>query len=193
MLLCSAFAASRMLLCSVHIFTIYESGNEAVFCEIHMHFGSFQLPRFIMTVTNWFICWCVVPVYVSHQRGLPHKFFQGGATSTFCWSNCQVADDVRSRNALPFLHDYTPKKMSHVTTTVTQKHFVGSHSQIYCSDFHKRLSADFQSRILNFTKALPWSGPAFSQLLPIGPRAERGPALRLPTYAQVHFLLKLRV
>ena len=179
-----------MLLCSVHIFTIYESGNEAVFCEINMHFGSFQLARFIMMVTNWCRCWCVVPVYVSHER----KFFQGGeVTSTFCWSNCQVADDVRSRNALAFLHDYIPKKMSHVTTTVMQTHFVGSHSQIHCSDFHKRLSAEFQSRVLHFTKALPWSGPAFSQLLPIGPRAERVPALRLPTHAQLHFLLKLRV
>jgi len=136
----------------------------------------------------------ILHICVSHERGLPHKFFQGGrATSTFCRSNCQVADDVRSRNALVFLHDYIPKKMSHVTTTVMQKHFVGSHSQIHCSDFHKRLSAEFQSRVLHFTKALPWSGPAFSQLLPIGPRAERVPALRLPTHAQLHFLLKLRV
>jgi len=36
-------------------------------------------------------------------------------------------------------------------------------------------------------------GPAFRRLLPIGLRAEGGPALRLLTYANLHFLLKLLV
>jgi len=40
-------------------------------------------------------------------------------------------------------------------------------------------------------KAQREAGPAFSRLdrlLPIGPRAEEGPALRLLTYANLHFL-----
>ena len=34
-------------------------------------------------------------------------------------------------------------------------------------------------------------GPSFSRLLPIGPRAKGGPALRLRTYANLHFPSKL--
>ena len=51
----------------------------------------------------------------------------------------------------------TPKENAHVTTIVTKLRFVGSHSQVYYHNFHNRLSADFQSRVLLFTKVLPRS------------------------------------
>jgi len=64
--------------------------------------------------------------------------------------------NVRSRNVLPFLHHNTTKN-TNVTTIVTKLRFVGSHSQVYYDNFHNRLSADFQGRVLLFTEVLPWS------------------------------------
>jgi len=64
--------------------------------------------------------------------------------------------------------------MSHVTTTVTKKHFVGSHSQVYCSDFHKRLSSDFQSRIGYFISLKHCRGRG----RPLADCFQSGPALK---------------
>jgi len=49
---------------------------------------------------------------------------------------------------------YSTKKMVH-GTTIKKINFVGSNSQAYYDNLHKRLSADFQSRALLFKEALP--------------------------------------
>jgi len=67
-------------------------------------------------------------------------------------------------------------------------------------------SIDFTADPFSLYGASPWGrsatqmapgirspGPAFSRLLPIGTRAEGGPALRTLTYASLHFLVKLFV
>jgi len=85
--------------------------------------------------------------------------FSRGATSTFCWclSGCWRCNaNVRSRKVLPFLHNNTTKN-AHVTTIATKLRIVGSHSQVYYDNFHNRLSADIQGRVLLFTEVLPRS------------------------------------
>jgi len=52
----------------------------------------------------------------------------------------------------------TPQKKCLMLRQQSEKmQFIGNHSQVYCNNFQKMLSADFQSKLLIFTELLPWS------------------------------------
>jgi len=52
----------------------------------------------------------------------------------------------------------TPQKICPMLRQQSQKMcFVGSHSQVYYDNFHNKLFADFQCRVLLSTEALSWS------------------------------------
>jgi len=72
---------------------------------------------------------------------------------------CQVADDAMQMSVHETLYPFytTPqrKKMPLVAIPVTKMAFIRSHSQVYYDNFHNRLSADFQSKVLLFTDKVP--------------------------------------
>jgi len=90
------------------------------------------------------------------MHGRPQKFFQRGQRQQ-CAYSLQVAGDAIQmyvhKTPYPF---YITKKM----TTLRQQSkmpFVDGNNQVYYDNSHKRLFADFQSKVLRFEEELTWS------------------------------------
>ena len=80
------------------------------------------------------------------------KFFQDGATSTFCLSflGCWQCKRTFTKR---FILSIPKRKCSILRQQLQKLHFVGSSSQPHCDKLQNRLSADFSSRVLFYKEA----------------------------------------
>jgi len=135
----------RQTMVVIHMLTrallnTYKHGSLWCRSSFHCHVWSVRKTMFLF-----------VPPDIKSVRGVvhghPQKFFQGGATLTFClsFSGCYRCNVQKLLNLF-----YTTKEMPHFATTVTKMRFVGSYSQVYYDYYHNRPSADFQNRVLLF-------------------------------------------